>query len=101
MLVVLVLVLLLLLLLLLLLRATVFGGPMERTERTAEKEAAIQAVKDHNKAIKKEMKKLEQKWSKLVGERHDRERGLWVWRFFFACVFCLCVCVCVCVYICV
>ena len=44
-------------------------------KRTAEKKAALQAIKDHNKTINKELKKLGEKWNKLVGERHERERS--------------------------
>jgi len=46
-----------------------------RLARTAEKKAELEAIKEHNKTINKELKKLNAKWNKLVGDRHKRERG--------------------------
>ena len=43
-------------------------------ERTAEKAAALQAIRDHNKKVNAELKRLGDEWNKLVGERHTRER---------------------------
>ena len=45
------------------------------SERTLQKKKELELIKEHNKKIKKELKKLEARWNKLVGERHARERG--------------------------
>ncbi len=45
-------------------------------ERTAEKAAALQAVREHNKKVNAELKRLGDEWNKLVGERFTREREI-------------------------